>query len=227
MSMKNRIINRLLKIAKKHKVLTYPVLALVAIISAFSYFFNWTTGAGKRVVALVMVMVMLVSQSYFLTSSATTLVDDEAAMTTQNELQKQDKESADLVTTEADKVTNEKSTQAENKAEDNTNVSPSEENEANQESTAADETVKNSSETNDDTIADDKNVQAQDEDVPAMTNKTTLMAKESQTGQKNKVQYFLNYSFTNDGTNRKAPIGGADTFVESKEDISSSMKDSD
>lgn len=227
MSMKNRIINRLLKIAKKHKVLTYPVLALVAIISAFSYFFNWTTGAGKRVVALVMVMVMLVSQSYFLTSSATTLVDDEAAMTTQNELQKQDKESADLVTTEADKVTNEKSTQAENKAEDNTNVSPSEENEANQESTAADETVKNSSETNDDAIADDKNVQAQDEDVPAMTNKTTLMAKESQTGQKNKVQYFLNYSFTNDGTNRKAPIGGADTFVESKEDISSSMKDSD
>ncbi len=107
MSTKNRIINKLLKIAKKHKVLTYPVLALVAFISVFSYFFSWTTGAGKRVVALVMVMVMLVSQSYFLTSSATELVDDAEAMNTQNELQM----NSDLITTETEKNTEEKTTQ--------------------------------------------------------------------------------------------------------------------
>ena len=71
MDTKNRLTNRLLKIAKKHRILTYPVLGLGARISVFSYFFNWSTGAGKRIVAIVMVMIMLVSQSYFLTSSAT------------------------------------------------------------------------------------------------------------------------------------------------------------
>lgn len=76
MDAKNRLTNRLLKIAKKHRILTYPVLALVALISVFSYFFNWSTGAGKRIVAIVMVMVMLVSQSCFLTSSATEVTDD-------------------------------------------------------------------------------------------------------------------------------------------------------
>ena len=75
MNTKNRLIEKLLKVAKKHKILTYPVLALVALISIFSYFFDWSTGAGKRVVAVVMVMVMLVSQSYFLTSSATEVED--------------------------------------------------------------------------------------------------------------------------------------------------------
>ena len=55
MNTKNRLIEKLLKVAKKHKILTYPVLALVAVISVFSYFFNWSTGAGKRVVAIVMV----------------------------------------------------------------------------------------------------------------------------------------------------------------------------
>lgn len=76
MDTKNRLTNYLLKVAKKHRILTYPVLALVALISVFSYFFNWSTGAGKRIVAIVIVMVMLVSQSYFLTSSATEVTDD-------------------------------------------------------------------------------------------------------------------------------------------------------
>lgn len=113
MNTKNRMINRLLKIAKKHKVLTYPVLALVAIISVFSYFFSWTTGAGKRIVAVVMVMMLLVSQSYFLTSSATELVDDADAALVQQELQQQDtKDKQELVTSEA--VKEEKTTQADN-----------------------------------------------------------------------------------------------------------------
>lgn len=77
MNTKNRLIDKLLGVAKRHKILTYPVLALVALISIFSYFFNWSTGAGKRVVAVVMVMVMLVSQSYFLTSSATDVQDSD------------------------------------------------------------------------------------------------------------------------------------------------------
>ena len=47
MNAKNRLIEKLLKVAKKHKILTYPVLALVALISIFSYFFDWSTGAGR------------------------------------------------------------------------------------------------------------------------------------------------------------------------------------
>ena len=76
MDMKNRLTDKLLKVAKKHRILTYPVLALIALISVISYFFNWSTGAGKRVVAVVMVMVLLVSQSCFLTSSATEVTDE-------------------------------------------------------------------------------------------------------------------------------------------------------
>lgn len=85
MDTKNRLTGRLLKVAKKHRILTYPVLALVALISVFSYFFNWSTGAGKRVVAIVMVLVMLVSQSYFLTSSATEITDDSVVADVANE----------------------------------------------------------------------------------------------------------------------------------------------
>ena len=99
MNAKDRLIEKLLKVAKKHKILTYPVLALVAVISVFHYFFSWSTGAGKRVVAVVMVLVMLVSQSYFLTSSATALVDTEETVQEQKELQEQ---SEDLVDTQDD-----------------------------------------------------------------------------------------------------------------------------
>lgn len=100
MNTKNRLIEKLLKVAKKHKILTYPVLALVAVISVFNYFFSWSTGAGKRVVAVVMVLVMLVSQSYFLTSSATALVDTEETVQEQQELQEQ--KNNDLVDAEDD-----------------------------------------------------------------------------------------------------------------------------
>lgn len=89
MNAKDRLIEKLLGVAKKYKILTYPVLALVAVISVFHYFFSWSTGAGKRVVAVVMVLVMLVSQSYFLTSSATALVDTEETVKQQQELQEQ------------------------------------------------------------------------------------------------------------------------------------------
>lgn len=83
MNAKNKLIEKLLRIAKRHKILTYPVLALVAVISVINYFFSWSAGAGRRVVAVVMVLVMLVSQSYFLTSSANALVDDQAEIDTQ------------------------------------------------------------------------------------------------------------------------------------------------
>lgn len=87
MNTRNGLVEKLLKVAKKHKILTYPVLALVAVASVFNYFFSWSKGAGKRVIAMVMVLVMLVSQSYFLTSSATALVDDENAAKVQKEIQ--------------------------------------------------------------------------------------------------------------------------------------------
>ncbi|MBR1599249.1 MAG: hypothetical protein IJ661_10135 [Lachnospiraceae bacterium] len=89
MDTKNRLIQKLLKVAKRHKFLTYPILALVAIISVISNLFSWGTGAGKRVVAVIMVMVMLVSQSYFLTSSATEAIDDEETALVQAELQEE------------------------------------------------------------------------------------------------------------------------------------------
>ncbi len=87
MNTRNGLVEKLLKVAKKNKILTYPVLALVAVASVFNYFFSWSKGAGKRVIAMVMVLVMLVSQSYFLTSSATALVDDENAAKVQKEIQ--------------------------------------------------------------------------------------------------------------------------------------------
>lgn len=92
MNAKNRLIEKLLKAARRHKILTYPVLALVAVISILGYFFDWSTGAGKRVVAIIMVLVMLVSQSYFLTSSATEVLDTEEDVRTQQELQEQNTE---------------------------------------------------------------------------------------------------------------------------------------
>lgn len=118
MNSKNRLIQKLLSVAKKHKVLTYPVLALIAIVSVFSYFFNWSTGAGKRVVAVVMVLLMIVSQSYFLTSSATEVVDDEAAVLAQQELQEDNQTEREDVLEE--EVIND-SASVENAVEDNSN----------------------------------------------------------------------------------------------------------
>jgi hypothetical protein len=106
MNLKERIIEKLLRAAKKHKLLTYPALALVAIISVIGYFFSWSTGAGKRVVALIMVMVMLVSQSYFLTSSATELIDTEETLVFQQQLQAEDEDNEP-----AEEVTEEKASE--------------------------------------------------------------------------------------------------------------------
>lgn len=107
MNTKNRIIEGLLRVAKKHKVLTYPVLALVAIVSVISNLFSWGKGAGKRVVAVIMVMVMLVSQSYFLTSSANDDVDTTESVTEQQELSESAEEEQENSTpaTEAPKET--------------------------------------------------------------------------------------------------------------------------
>lgn len=98
MNTKNELIEKLLRVAKRHKILTYPVLALVAVISFFCNFFNWRNGTGKRIVAVVMAMVLFVSQSYFLTSSATSLVDTEADALIQQDLQGE--EELDLLTVE-------------------------------------------------------------------------------------------------------------------------------
>lgn len=110
MNAKNKVIEKLLIVAKKHKVLTYPALALVAVISFFSYFFSWSHGAGKRIIAVIMVMVMLVSQSYFLTTSATTSEDTAKEIEEQLTLQK---EHTDEISSEAENlvITEETSTE--------------------------------------------------------------------------------------------------------------------
>ncbi len=70
MNSKNKLIQKLVQVGKKHKILTYPILALVAIISAISNLYAWSRGSGKRVVAMILVVALILSQSYFMTSSA-------------------------------------------------------------------------------------------------------------------------------------------------------------
>lgn len=70
MNLKDKLIKKLLEVGKKHRILVYPTLALVAIISAVSHAVYWGKGNGKKLVASAMVMVMLITQSLFLTSSA-------------------------------------------------------------------------------------------------------------------------------------------------------------
>ncbi len=76
MNLKDRIIKKLLNVGKKHRILIYPTLALVAIISAISHGIYWGRGNGKKLVASIMVMVMLITQSVFLTSSADVVTDE-------------------------------------------------------------------------------------------------------------------------------------------------------
>ena len=122
MNAKNKLIEKLLIAARKHKVLTYPVLALVSIISFFSYFFSWSQGAGKRIIAIIMVMVLMVSQSYFLTTSATTMRDDEKAVQVQKKLQKMGTDAStvsDNRETDADIDSRNEETDAENSEQEN------------------------------------------------------------------------------------------------------------
>ena len=73
MNLKDKLIRKLLEVGKKHRILVYPTLAMVAVISAVSHAIYWGKGNGKKLVASAMVMVMLITQSLFLTSSADTL----------------------------------------------------------------------------------------------------------------------------------------------------------
>lgn len=70
MNLKDRLIRKLLDFGKKHRLMVYPALALVAVISAISHVVCWGKGNGKRVVASVTVVALLITQSLFLTSSA-------------------------------------------------------------------------------------------------------------------------------------------------------------
>lgn len=70
MNLKDRLIRKLLDFGKKHRLMVYPTLALVSVISAISHVVCWGRGNGKRVVASVTVVALLITQSLFLTSSA-------------------------------------------------------------------------------------------------------------------------------------------------------------
>lgn len=76
MNFKDKLTRKLLETGKKHRLLVYPTLALVAIITAISHAVYWGRGNGKRFVASTMIMVMLVTQSLFLTSSANVETDE-------------------------------------------------------------------------------------------------------------------------------------------------------
>ncbi len=77
MNLKDKLTRKLLEAGKKHRLLVYPTLALVAIITAISHAVYWGKGNGKRFVASAMIMVMLITQSLFLTSSANVSTDEE------------------------------------------------------------------------------------------------------------------------------------------------------
>lgn len=70
MNLRDKLIRKLLDTGKRHRILVYPTLALVAIITAISHAVYWGRGNGKKLVASVMVMALLITQSIFLTSSA-------------------------------------------------------------------------------------------------------------------------------------------------------------
>lgn len=76
MNFKDKLTRKLLDVGKKHRLLVYPTLALVAIITAISHAVYWGKGNGKRFVASAMIMVMLFTQSIFLTSSANVNTDE-------------------------------------------------------------------------------------------------------------------------------------------------------
>ena len=70
MNLKERLVRSLIKLGKKNKLLVYPTLALIAVVTAVSNVIGWGKGNGKKLVAGLMVFALLVTQSLVLTSSA-------------------------------------------------------------------------------------------------------------------------------------------------------------
>lgn len=70
MNLKDKLVSKFLDIGKKHRILVYPMLALVAIVTAISHAICWGRGNGKKMVASILVVALLITQSLFLTSSA-------------------------------------------------------------------------------------------------------------------------------------------------------------
>lgn len=82
MNLKDKLVSKLLDIGKKHRILVYPMLALVAVVTAISHAVCWGRGNGKKMVASIMVVALLITQSLFLTSSAVNNGDDPNAALT-------------------------------------------------------------------------------------------------------------------------------------------------
>ncbi len=150
MNLKDKLIRKILDFGKKHRLMVYPSLALVAVISAISHAVYWGKGNGKRLVASVTVVALLITQSLFLTSSA---ADEEQLPAAQSESSTvvQEGEETDVTTTEeapaentveqttqentteaAEDITGENTTEAaQDLAEDNTTEQTEEENNIN------------------------------------------------------------------------------------------------
>ena len=70
MNLKDKIVKKLLNFGKKNRILVYPTLVLVAIVTAFSQAVRWGRSSGKKLVASMMIVALLISQSIFIKSSA-------------------------------------------------------------------------------------------------------------------------------------------------------------
>ena len=63
MNLKDKLVSKLLEIGKKHRILVYPMLALVAVVTAISHAICWGRGNGKKMVASIMVAITAVRLS--------------------------------------------------------------------------------------------------------------------------------------------------------------------
>ena len=70
MNLKDKIVKKLLNFGKKNRILVYPTLVMVAIVTAFSQAVRWGRSSGKKLVASMMIVALLISQSIFIKSSA-------------------------------------------------------------------------------------------------------------------------------------------------------------
>ena len=101
MNIKDKLIRKLLDVGKKHRILVYPTLILVAIISAISHAVYWGRGNGKRLVVSVSIVALLITQSLFLTSSA---LDDSVEPPAASEEQPEYTEPDDTTETVAENI---------------------------------------------------------------------------------------------------------------------------
>ncbi|MBQ9934859.1 MAG: hypothetical protein IJO70_03340 [Lachnospiraceae bacterium] len=211
MNFKDKLTRKLLDVGKKHRLLVYPTLALVAIITAISHAVYWGRGNGKRFVASTMIVAMLITQSLFLTSSANVTTEDGQTGET-TELMVELPSEEDIDTTEevqiiTDEVTTESTTidiinQDElNQTEENTQQLSTEETSedltAESSEASTEEVTENTNSVVDNTIMNSQmNLLAE---PPATTDYTISLYRVDENGYQYTIPYRSDYQYVDNG----------------------------